>query len=99
MISSSIEVVMYPKISVTALTNGNGFVNSQLLGGFMSIGVRDTAATLTGALTTLTDNILERPNIKTVFFNSNDSPTAIRSSFSMHCQHCIIVASDSSKLR
>lgn len=81
-LSSTIEVVMYPKISPTQLNAGSGTVNAQLLGGFMAIGVRDTSAALTGALTTLTD-ILERPNIVTKFFNSNDSPTAIRCSFLM----------------
>lgn len=81
-LSSTIEVVMYPKISPTQLNAGSGTVNAQLLGGFMSIGVRDTSASLTGALTTLND-VLERPNIRTVFINSNDSPTSIRASFSM----------------
>lgn len=81
-LSSTIEVVCYPKIQPTQLNAGSGTVNAQLLGGFMAIGVRDTAASLTGALTTLTD-ILERPNIKTKFYSSNDTPLAIRHSYSM----------------
>jgi hypothetical protein len=81
-ISSTMEVVLYPQISTTALINGSGTVNNQLIGSFMSVCVRDKPEILTGALTTLVD-ILERPNIKTVFVNSNSEPTAIRASFSM----------------
>jgi hypothetical protein len=82
-LSSTIEVTLYPKMTETALINGSGFVNSaNLLGCFLSIGVRDTATIMSGTLTTLTD-ILERPNIKTKFVNSNSEPTSIRASFSM----------------
>lgn len=81
-LSSTIEIVMYPQIEPSAIVNGTGSVNLQLVGSFMSIAVRDKETSLTGALTTLTD-ILERPNIKTKFVNSNDTPTAIRHSFSM----------------
>jgi len=81
-LSSIIEVVIYPKIQATQLNAGSGTVNANLIGGFLSIGVRDSATTIAGTLTTLTD-ILERPNIKTKFINSNDSPTAIRANFSM----------------
>jgi hypothetical protein len=82
-LSSTIEITCFPKMTETALINGSGFVNSaNLLGAFMSIGVRDTATSITGSLTTLTD-ILERPNIKTKFINSNSTPTSIRATFSM----------------
>jgi hypothetical protein len=81
-LSSTIEVVLYPQLAVSALINGSGFVNNQIIGSFMSIGVRDTPQIMTGSLTTLTD-VLERPNLKTVFVNSNSEPTKIRASFSM----------------
>lgn len=81
-LSSAIEVTCFPKIQPTQLNAGSGTVNAQLLGGFMSIAVRDTAATLTGALTTLTD-ILERPNIKTKFYGSNDTPLSLTHYYSM----------------
>lgn len=81
-ISSTMECVLYPQISTTAIVGGNGPINNQLIGSFMSVCVRDKPEVLTGALTTLVD-ILERPNMVTKFVNSNDSPTAIRASFSM----------------
>jgi hypothetical protein len=81
-LSSLIEVTCYPTIQSTSLLNGTGNVILPLAGSFMSIGVRDSATPLTGTLTTLTD-ILERPNIKTKFINSNDSPTSITANFSM----------------
>ncbi|MBV6343541.1 hypothetical protein [Candidatus Magnetobacterium casense] len=81
-LSSTIEVALFSKIVSTVQVSGTGPVNAQLVGSFLSIGVRDTSTTMTGLLTTLTD-ILERPNIKTVFVNSNDTPTTIRASFSM----------------
>lgn len=81
-LSSTIEVTMFPKIQPTQLNAGSGTVNAQLLGGFIALAVRDKETSLTGALTTLTD-ILERPNVKTKFISSNDTPTSIRHSFSM----------------
>lgn len=81
-LSSTIEVTMYPQIEPSAIVNGTGTINQQLVGSFVSIAVRDQSTSLTGALTTLTD-ILERPNIKTKFINSSDSPTSLQHSFSM----------------
>jgi hypothetical protein len=81
-LSSTIEIVMFPKIVTTVQVSGTGPINAHLGGSFMAIGVRDSPTSLTGALTTLTD-LLERPNIRTVFINSNDMPTSIRASFSM----------------
>jgi hypothetical protein len=81
-LSSTMECVIYPQILPSTIVGGNGAINNQLVGAYLAVAVRDTATSLTGALTTLVD-ILERPNIKTVFINSNDSPTAIRASFSM----------------
>lgn len=81
-LSSTIELTCFPRITATQLNAGSGTVNAQLLGGIMGIAVRDTAASLTGALTTLTD-ILERPNIKTKFYSSNDTSMSLVQYYSM----------------
>lgn len=81
-LSSAIEVVLFPANTATALINGSGPVIPSLIGSVLSIGVRDTAQGLTSILTTLTD-VLERPNIITKFVNSNSEPVSIRASFSM----------------
>jgi hypothetical protein len=58
------------------------YLAPQILGSFMSIAVRDTATVMTGLLTS-NYAILERPNVKTVFVNSNSNPTRIKATYSV----------------
>jgi len=80
--SSAIEVVCYPLANIAGtstqnMTTGNGTqTNPQIMGSFLSVGVRDKLTSLTGALTS-TYTILERPGMKTKFINSNTNPTKV----------------------
>ncbi len=85
-LSSTIEAVMFPQLTPTSVLTtsgtGGGTINAQHLSTFLAIAVRDTANLMTGGLTVNTD-ILERPNVKVKFANSNSEPLTIRSSWSM----------------
>lgn len=81
-LSSTIEVVLFPGITTTQLISGSGPVIADLMGSTISLCVRDTAVSMASAFLTMTD-ILERPGMVTKFVNSNNSPTSIRTSFSV----------------
>lgn len=81
-LSSTIEAVLFPGNTTTAIVSGTGQVIPEIMGSVFAVAVRDTTTSLTGLLVTMTD-ILERPNIITKYVNSNSDPVTIRSSFSM----------------
>jgi hypothetical protein len=87
-LSSTIEVVAFPYANTAGtttqnLSTGNGtFTDPQIMGGFVSIGLRDTSTSLTGPLTA-NYQILEQPDMVTKFINSNSSPTKVTSKFSI----------------
>jgi hypothetical protein len=81
-LSSTIEVVLFPKALLVGAQTTTTTLDPQILGSFMSIAVRDTSEVMTGLLTA-NHAILERPNVKTVFVNSNSTPTKIRASYSV----------------
>lgn len=87
-VSSTIEVVAFPYANTAGtstqnLTTGNGtFTDPQIMGGFVSIGIRDTSTLLTGTLIS-NYQILEQPDMVTKFINSNSTPTKVASKFSV----------------
>ncbi len=86
-LSSTIEAVLFPQLTTTSVVTtsgtGGGTINAQHLSNFLAIAVRDTAVLMTGGLLTANTDILERPNVKCKFANSNSEPLIIKSSWSM----------------
>ncbi len=76
-LSSSIEVVLFPKALLVGGQTTTTTLAPQILGSFVSLCVRDTSTPLTGLLT-VNYAILERPGMKTAFVNSNSNPTKTR---------------------
>lgn len=87
-LSSAIEVVVFPNANTAGtstqnLTTGAGtFTNPSIMGGFLSIALRDQSTSLTSLLIT-NYQILEQPDMKTVFINSNSNPTKCLHKFSI----------------
>jgi len=84
-VSSGIEVTLFPKASSPVmLPTGTSpwTLNNNIVGSCLSIAVRDSITSLTGALTGIS-NLLERPNFKTVFVASYDRPTSVKHGFSI----------------
>jgi len=84
-VSSGIEVTLFPKpFDPVMLPTGTSpwTLNNNIQGSCLSIAVRDSITSLTGALTGI-GNLLERPNFKTKFISSYDRPTSVKHGFSI----------------
>jgi len=84
-VSSGIEVTLFPKASEPVmLPTGTTpwTLNNNIVGACLSIAVRDSITSLTGAVTGIS-NLLERPNFKTKFISSYDRPTSVKHGFSV----------------
>lgn len=81
-VASAIEVVCWPQTDSTLLVNGTGSITLPLYKGTLSICVRDTNASIASLGGTVAD-ILERPGMKTTFFQSGNECVKLRHNFSM----------------
>jgi len=81
-VASTIEVICWPQTEQSTMTNGTGFTIAQLYKGTLSLCVRDTSSSLAGLGGTPAD-ILERPGMKSTFFQSGNECVKLRHYFSM----------------
>lgn len=81
-VASAIEIVVWPQTDSTVIINGTGSIVMPLYKGTIALCVRDTPTSLATLGGTPAD-ILERPGMKTAFFQSGNECVKLRHHFSM----------------